>query len=134
VPTGRLLALLLAVAALAGAGCGGDDEPGYCSDLSDLQQSVTDLGDVDVVEGGKSSVTSALQKVEDNARATVDSAKSDFPDETNAIDDSIAALKTSVQELADAPTAQQGAQVAGDVAGVVNSVDDFADATRSDCE
>jgi len=132
--SGRFLAPLLAVAALAGAGCGGDDQPGYCSDLDNLQQSVQDLGNVNVVEGGKSSVTDALGKVEDNARATVDSAKSDFPDQTKAIDDSIAALKTSAQDLADSPTAQQGAQVAGDVAGVVNSVDDFADATRSDCD
>jgi hypothetical protein len=129
--SGRFLAPLLAVAALAGAGCGGDDQPGYCSDLDNLQQSVQDLGNVNVVEGGKSAVTDALGKVEDNARATVDSAKSDFPDQTKAIDDSIAALKTSAQDLADSPTAQQGAQVAGDVAGVVNSVDDFADATRS---
>ena len=132
--SGRFLAPLLAVAALAGAGCGGDDQPGYCSDLDNLQQSVQDLGNVNVVEGGKSAVTDALGKVEDNARATVDSAKSDFPDQTKAIDDSIAALKTSAQDLADSPTAQQGAQVAGDVAGVVNSVDDFADATRSDCD
>jgi hypothetical protein len=132
--SGRFLAPLLAVAALAGAGCGGDDQPGYCSDLDDLQQSVQDLGNVNVVDGGKSAVTDALGKVEDSARATVDSAKSDFPDQTKAIDDSISALKTSAQDLADSPTAQQGAQVAGDVAGVVNSVDDFADATRSDCD
>ena len=129
-----LVALTLMTASLAGAGCGGDDEPGYCSDLDDLQQSVQDLGSVDVVDGGKSAVTDALGKVEDNARATVDSAQSDFPDQTQAIDDSVSELKTSAQGLADAPTAQQAAKVAGDVAGVVNAVDDFADATSSDCE
>jgi hypothetical protein len=134
VATVRAPVLLLVVAALAGAGCGSDDKPGYCSDLSDLQQSVKDLGDVNVIEGGKSAVTEALGKVEDNARATVGSAKSDFPDQTKAIDDSISTLKTSAQDLANSPTAQQAAQVAGDVAGVVNSVDDFADATQSDCD
>ncbi|MBN1530485.1 MAG: hypothetical protein JW895_15590 [Thermoleophilaceae bacterium] len=130
----RLLPVALVGMALLGAGCGGDDQPGYCSDLDDLQQSVGDLSQVDVVEGGKSAVTDALQKVETSARSTVDSAKADFPDETGAISDSVAALETSARALADSPSAAQGARVAGDVAQVVNSVDDFADATSSNCE
>jgi hypothetical protein len=130
--TGRLR-LLLVAAVLLGAGCGGG-EPDYCSDVSDLEQSVKDLGSVDVVAGGRSAVTDALDEVEGNARAAVDSAESDFPDETSAITKSISDLKTSAGELADSPTPQQGARVAADVGVVASAVEDFVDATRSECD
>ena len=113
--TGRLR-LLLVAAVLLGAGCGGGN-PDYCSDVSDLEQSVKDLGSVDVVEGGRSAVTEALDEVEGNARAAVDSAKSDFPDETDAITKSISDLKASA-----------------DVGVVASAVEDFVDATKSECD
>jgi hypothetical protein len=116
------------------AGCGGDDQPSYCSDLDELRQSVEELGQVNVIEGGTSSLTKALERVETAARSTVDSARSEFPDEADAINDSVSALGSSAQQLAESPTAEQGTRVAGDLASVVNSVDDFADAARSDCE
>jgi ElaB/YqjD/DUF883 family membrane-anchored ribosome-binding protein len=130
--SGRLR-LLLVAAVLLGAGCGGGD-PDYCSDVSDLEQSVKDLGSVDVVEGGRSAVTEALDEVEGNARAAVDSAKSDFPDETDAVTKSISDLKKSAGEFADSPTPQQGARVAADVGVVASAVEDFVDATRSECD
>ena len=111
--TGRLRVLLVA-AVLLGAGCGGS-EP-------------------DVVEGGRSAVTEALDEVEGNARAAVDSAKSDFPDETDAITKSISDLKASAGELADSPTAQQIARSTADVGVVASAVEDFVDATKSECD
>ena len=131
--TGRLR-LLLVAAVLLGAGCGGGGEQDYCSDVSDLEQSVKDLGSVDVVEGGRSAVTEALDEVEGNARAAVDSAKSDFPDETDAITKSISDLKASAGELADSPTAQQIARATADVGVVASAVEDFVDATKSECD
>jgi hypothetical protein len=130
--TGRLR-LLLVAAVLLGAGCGGG-EPDYCSDASDLEQSVKDLGSVDVVEGGRSAVTEALDEVEGNARAAVDSAKSDFPDETSAVTKSISDLKSSAGELGESPTPQQVARAAADVGVVASAVEDFVDATRSECD
>jgi hypothetical protein len=131
--TVRGTAFLLVGLVLLGAGCGGG-EPDYCSDVSDLEQSVKDLGSVDVVAGGRSAVTDALDEVEGNARAAVDSAESDFPDETSAITKSISDLKTSAGELVDSPTPQQGARVAADVGVVASAVEDFVDATRSECD
>jgi hypothetical protein len=131
--TVRGTAFLLVGLVLLGAGCGGG-EPDYCSDVSNLEQSVSDLGNVDVVEGGRGAVTEALDEVEGNARAAVDSAKSDFPDETDAVTKSISDLKTSAGQLADSPTPQQGARVAADVGVVASAVEDFVDATRSECD
>ncbi len=41
-----IVSLALAAGALMVAGCGGDDKPDYCSNVSDLQQSVDDLKSV----------------------------------------------------------------------------------------
>jgi hypothetical protein len=129
-----LAPVALAVLVLAGAGCGGDDEPAYCSSLNDLEESVRSLGDVDVVAGGTNAVRNALSEVETSANSTVDAAKSDFPDETSAISESISNLKASAQQLADSPTAAEAGDVAVDVSAVVTSVDNFADATSGECD
>jgi hypothetical protein len=124
----------LAVLVLAGAGCGGDDEPSYCAELNDLEASVRNLGDVDIVAGGTNAVRNALSEVEANARSTVDAAKSDFPDETSAISESISNLKASAQQLGASPTAEQVGRVGVDVSAVVTSVDNFADAATAECD
>jgi hypothetical protein len=125
--------LLLVAAVLLVAGCGGG-QPDYCSDVSDLEQSVKDLGSVDVVEGGRAAVNEALDVVEGNTQAAVDSAKSDFPGETSAMTKSISDLTSSAGELGKSPTPQQVARVAADVGVVASAVEDFVDATRSECD
>ncbi|MGZ4185107.1 MAG: hypothetical protein ACXVUE_15180 [Solirubrobacteraceae bacterium] len=122
-----------AVAALL-AGCGGSSKPGYCAKTADLKTSVQDLGSVNVVQGGTNALTSALSSVQSNATAVVNSAKSDFPDQTAAISSSIDALKKSAQSLASSP-AQPAviAQVPGQISAVVKSIQDFSSATKSKC-
>jgi len=125
-----------ALLAVAVAGCGGDDDdgtPGYCSQVSKLQQSVKDLGNVDVIAGGTNALKKSLQSVESNAKATVEAAKNDFPSETSAVDDSISALQESATSLSGSPSAGQAAQVATDAKAVVTSVQDLAAATQSAC-
>jgi hypothetical protein len=127
---------LLAACAVASllAGCGGSSKPSYCAKTADLKKSVQDLGSVNVVQGGTNALTSALSSVESNATAVVNSAKSDFPDQTTAITSSIDALKKSVQSLASSP-AQPAviAQLPGQVSAVVKSIQDFSSATSSKC-
>jgi hypothetical protein len=127
--------VVLAVLGLAAAGCGGGGtRPEYCSKLSDLESSVKELGDVQIATGGRDAVEEALTKVETNARSTVAAAKSDFPNETSAITDSISSLKTSTRKLAASPTPQQGGPVALAITEVVTSVNNLAGATKSECD
>jgi hypothetical protein len=130
----ELGALVVAAALAVAPGCGGDDAPGYCSELTELEQSVRDLGDVDVVNGGLDAVREALDRVDENARSVVDSAKDDFPEETDAISQATADLETTAGELTESPTAQEGARLVGDVEEVVSSVDAFVDAAGSECD
>jgi hypothetical protein len=127
-----LLAAVAVVAALAG--CGGSSKPSYCGKTADLKKSVQDLSGINVIQGGTNALTSALSSVESNATAVVNSAKSDFPDQTSAITSSIDALKKSAQSLASSPTQPAViAQVPGQISAVVKSIQDFSSATSSKC-
>ena len=127
------LAAAVAVAAVLSA-CGGSSKPGYCAKTADLKKSIQDLGNVNIVQGGTNALTSALSSIQSNASAVVNSAKSDFPDQTAAISSSIDTLKKSAQSLASSP-AQPGliAQIPGQVSAVVTSIQDFSNATKSKC-
>ena len=123
----------IAVVAVLSA-CGGSSKPSYCDQTASLKQSVQDLGSVNIVQGGTSALTSALSKVQSDASAVVNSAKSDFPDQTSAITSSIDALKKSAQSLASSPTQPAvSAQVPAQISAVVKSVQDFSSATKSKC-
>ena len=114
--------------------CGGSSKPSYCKQTANLKQSVSDLGSVNILQGGTSALTSALSKVQSDASAVVNSAKSDFPNESSAITSSIDALKKSAQSLASSPTQPAViAQVPGQISAVVKSIQNFSSATSSKC-
>jgi hypothetical protein len=125
-------ASLIAVAALMLlAGCG---KPQYCSDRNELQQSIRDLRDVEVLQsGGVSQLRSQLQEVEANAQKVVSSAKGDFPSESSALQSSVSRLKGTVQQLPESPSRQEVGPVAANVAGVATSFREFRSATESKC-
>jgi hypothetical protein len=134
--TRHLLAGAIAAGGLLGsvAGCG-SSEPGYCSDVSDFETAVTDLTKVKPVQEGTSGVKAAVQKVADTGKAVVESAKSDFPDQTKALDQTLSTLGTTVKQLGDPATAKQAAvQVPGQASAVKSAADDFKSATDSKCD
>ncbi len=122
-----LCGLLIGVAALI-AGCG-SSKPAYCKDRSALQESVSSVS----VSGGASALKTQLQTIESQAKSLVSSAKSDFPNETTAIDGAVSSLQKSVQALSSSPTPAQLAAVALDVKNTVTSVSAFTSATKSKC-
>jgi hypothetical protein len=129
-----LVAAAPLAAAIALAACGGSDKPGYCADRSNLEQSVKDVGDVQAIKsGGVGELKSRLQAVENNARTLVSSAKGDFPSQTNAINNAVSTLKTSVQQLPSKPSAHQIAVVAANGQTLVKSVQAFTTATSDKC-
>lgn len=125
----------IAVAAvLAVTGCGGSSKPAYCSDQSDLEQSVKDLGNVDLKTGGTSALNTQVEKVKSDATKLASSAKSDFPTQTAALESSVSALDQSVRSIPKSPSIQELAPVAADVKNVANAAAGFDDATKSKCD
>ncbi|MFL5912415.1 MAG: hypothetical protein ACJ768_17845 [Gaiellaceae bacterium] len=127
-------AAIAVAAAIASTGCGSSSKPAYCSTRSDLEQSVKDLGNVNLKTGGTSALNAQLQKVKSNATELEGSAKGDFPTETAAIQSSVSALDTAVRSLPKSPTVQELAPIAVDVKNVANAVTGFTDATKPKCD
>ena len=129
-----LAVALAAAAALVAAGCGGSNKPDYCSDVSDLQQSVDDLKSVQLESGALSTLQTDAQKVQSNANAVVSSAKADFPSQTSALQSSVATLSTTINALPPSPTPQQLLSLAAQVNSVVSAAQGLSSATSSACD
>jgi outer membrane murein-binding lipoprotein Lpp len=129
-----IVSLALAAAALIVAGCGSDDKPEYCSNVSDLQSSVDDLKSVDLGSTSLSTVQTDLEAIQSNADTVVSSAKADFPDQTSALESSVSTLSTSVKALPASPTPEQLLALAPQIASVVTAGDDLQSATSSACD
>ena len=121
------LVLAAAATAVTLAGCG-SSKPAYCTDRTNLENSVKGL-----TSSGVSGLKTQLKQIQTDATTLVNSAKGDFPTETSAITSSVSALKNSITALPSSPSAAQVATATRDAASVVSSVKSFVDASNSKC-
>jgi len=128
------IVFVLAGTALVATGCGGSDKPAYCSNVSDLQQSVDDLKGVKLDSGGLSTLKTDVKKVQSSADAVGSSAKQDFPSQTSALKASVSSLSSTIEQLPSSPSVQQLAPLAQGISGVVTSAKDLKSATGSACD
>ena len=124
--------MFVAVALVAITGCGGSSKPAYCSDRSNLENSVKGLTSA-ASSGDISGLKSQVTKIQSDATSLVSSAKSDFPSQTSAVKSSVAALQSAVTALPASPSAAQIAAIAKSATAVVSSVKSFSDASKSKC-
>ena len=130
--------LVAAVALIAAAGCGSGSsgstasKPAYCSDRSALKSSVEGLT-IPTSSDDIGQLQSQFATIKSSSTALVNAAKSDFPDETTAIQSSVDTLDSAVNALPSSPTAAQIATIAADASAVVTAVNGFSDATASQC-
>ena len=131
-PRTRVAAFLVAAAVVALLpGCS-SSKPGYCTDRTNLQNSVKALTELNV-SSGVSALKSHVTQIQQDATTLVNSAKNDFPSQTSAVTSSVNALKTSVTGLSSNPSAAQVAAITKDGKSVVTSVNSFMDASNSAC-
>ena len=129
---GASLAAALSIAVVL-AGCGGSDEPGYCADRAALEQSLADLGDVDVRADGLDALTQQLRVVQRDASALVGSARDAFGPEASALRSAIGRLEESTRAAIADPSAALVSEVAADASGVASAFGELSDAVSSDC-
>ena len=133
-PRSVLAALATVAVAVPLSACGGgSSKPGYCQDKQNLTTSIQDLSKVDIKNNGLNALESQLQKVRDNAKTLVASAKDDFPSETGAIDSAIKQTQSAVSALPSNPSAQQIAAVGVGISGIVSAVKSFDSASKDKC-
>ena len=93
----RIAVATVAVGALiALAGCGSSSKPAYCTDRTNLENSIKNLPSV-TSSGGVSGLKSQLTTIVSDANSVVSSAKSDFPSQTTAVKTSVDALQSAVR-------------------------------------
>jgi hypothetical protein len=125
------VAVVAATALIAVAGCG-SSKPAYCSDRTNLENSVKGLTSLNF-SSGISGLESQAKKIESDATSLVNAAKSDFPSETGAVKSSVDALANAVKALPSSPSATQIAAIGASAASVASSVKSFVDTSKSKC-
>lgn len=125
------VAMAAAVALIALAGCG-SSKPAYCSDRTNLENSIKGLTSLSI-SGGISGLQTQVKTIQSDATTLVNAAKSDFPTETSALKSSVSSLVSAVKALPSSPSATQIATIAADGAAVVTSVKNFVDTSKSKC-
>ena len=88
-------------ALIALAGCGGSSKPAYCTDRTNLENSIKGLTSLNAssVSTGVSALKSQVKTIKSDATAVVNTAKSDFPSQTSAVKTSVDALQSAVNAL-----------------------------------
>jgi hypothetical protein len=125
------VALVAAVSLIGLVGCG-SSKPAYCSDRTNLENSVKNLPSV-TSSSGISGLKSQITTIKNDATSLVSAAKSDFPSETSAVKSSVDTLQSSIKALPSSPSATQIAAVGANAANVVSSVNSFTEASKSKC-
>ncbi len=79
---------------IALAGCGSSSKPAYCSDRTNLENSIKNLPSLFATyfSSGVSGLKSQINTIVSDANSVVNSAKSDFPSQTSAVKTSVDAL------------------------------------------
>jgi hypothetical protein len=132
----RFFAGLLVVGAGAViAGCSSESTgpPAVCSSTDALQASMSDLGDVQVVENGTAAVEDAVDTVRSALQDVVDDATSQYATQVDGLRASFDALQAAVGSALAAPSATTLSAVAASITALADDVTGFADDVASTC-
>jgi len=124
--------LVLVLCGLA-AGCS-SSKPAYCTDAANLKTSVSNLGNVNVAQNGLGSLQSALSSVQTNASGFASDAKSAYPSQTTALQNSVSSLGAAITSAKGQPPLTAAAAVAPAVAQVKTSASALQSAVSGTCQ
>lgn len=122
--------LLMSVSVVA---CG-EDAPAVCSSVDDLRSSIDDLREIDVTSsGGIDALEGGLETVETNISSVKSDAQAEFDTQIEAVDTSLAGLKSSVDDAKADPTAATLAAAASALSDFGTDVGTLIDDVQSTC-
>jgi hypothetical protein len=118
---------------LSGLAAGCSSTPSYCTAATNLKASVSNLGNVDVAKNGLNSLQTALTNVTNNANTFASEAKSAFPAQTTALDNSVSGLDSAIKSAKGEPALTAVSAVVSAVTQVKNSASSLQSAISSKC-
>jgi hypothetical protein len=125
------------VLAMLAAGCSSSStssKPAYCADASQLKTSVNDLGNVTINVHDLSSVNTAVSKVQASAKKFATDAKSAYPSQTTALQNSVSSLEAAVKSAVSQPSVTTVAAVVSSVSQVKTAADNLQTAVKGKCQ
>ncbi len=114
------------------AGCS-SSTPAYCSAATNLKTSVTNLEHVNVVKNGLGALQTALSNVQTNATTFASDAKSAFPSQTTALENSLSGLETAIKSAKGQPPLTAASVVGSAVTQVKNAASSLQSAASGKC-
>jgi len=120
------------VVALGSSGC--ESKPAFCSDLDSLKESVSELIKVDQFNSSTfSEVEADFNQVKTNADTVIESAREDFPEETQRLEDQISATTRAFENLPSNPAAGDYIALGLQVVNLGQAASDFESKASSSC-
>jgi hypothetical protein len=122
------------VGLVAAAACGSStsSRPAYCSDRTNLQNSVKGLTSLNA-SAGISGLEAQVNRVKTSSNRLANATKSDFPSQSSALNSSITALDNSARSLAASPSPANIGNVTKDAANVLTAARNLVNATNAKC-
>lgn len=124
----------LAVPVLLAAGCG-SSKPAFCMKSDELKSAVNHLTHLDLAKEGIAGAEAAIHKVQSSANALVEAAKSEFPQQSEAVANAAKALAESVKAASNGQESSSAiAAIPAEIVALGRSAESFAEAAKSKCE
>jgi hypothetical protein len=134
VPAAVLVLATLAAGCSSSSGSSSSSKPAYCTAASKLKTSVQDLGNVNINVHDLSSVNTAVSKVQADAKTFASEAKSAYPSQTTALQNSVSSLETAVKSAMAQPSLTTVAAVVSSVTQVKTAADNAQTAVKGKCQ
>jgi hypothetical protein len=134
--------LALAAISLTGAvllaGCGSSSKPAYCTQVTNFENSVKTLEQVEVSPSNISTITADVQKVGSRAKELESAVRTEFASQISSMKTSAGALEATLRELVSAPgsatIAHAVSVVPAEIEGLKHSAAEIQEVTKSKCK
>ncbi|MFZ2016842.1 MAG: hypothetical protein WAV00_23755 [Nocardioides sp.] len=123
-----LLTLLLAV-----SGCGGKNKPAVCTDVTNLESSISAVTKIKINQGALTELKTKVAQVQTDATQLKTDAKAQFGTEVSAVDAAATTFKTALDAAVAAPSATTIAAVIASVPALTTALTNLQTAVKSTC-
>jgi hypothetical protein len=132
-PAPHLLVAGLLTLMLAVSGCGGKDKPAVCTDVTDLESSVSAVTKIKVDQGALTELKTKLAQVQTDAAQLKTDAQSQYSTEISAVDAAATSVKTTVDAAIATPNATTIAAAVASLQQLKTALSGMQTAVKSTC-
>jgi hypothetical protein len=132
-PVPHLLVAGLLTLMLAVSGCGGKDKPAVCTDVTNLESSISAVTKIKIDQGALTELKTKLAQVQTDAAQLKTDAQSQYATEISAVDAAATAVKTSVDAAIATPNATTLAAAVASLQQLKTALSGMQSAVKSTC-